>query len=467
MKQAKKVVNIRIDHLVKQLSDPRVFFSFKSCFKDVEIQKSSREIFSEKYKCRMSVAPSLRKSAFDVSLSVNLIDDNILLMESKDSASLIDLEDIMFLDTSQSLPAKTIVYSCLVMKGKLVSSYKSAKKQAEYMFMGLQLLDDIVNECLDLRGGQVLPEGSIPKGYNFRMDIEARNDPRYNETFDVKHFGFLKGLPAFEKEDGQEPDPNSVIQLRTTGTIQSARRTTFEEKIKGYKIGEEGGVICVNPAEIQSQEGILTDVAARFGKSILAGTGVSGVSLPVRIFEPRTALERILGYWAYMPYYLRLAADTGDLLERMKYACMFSLSGYWSCCGQKKPFQPILGETLQGFWEDGTSISMEYTNHIPPICHFFFEDVEKRFRFYGHHEFKIKLSGATVVGQNYGPNVVEFNDGSALDFYYPVGEITGVMFGTRNMCYTGAYIVRYPAADMEALIELPGLGKGTVPNEVR
>ena len=38
------------------------------------------------------------------------------------------------------------------------------------------------------------------------------------------------------------------------------------------------------------------------------GRGVVGISLPVRIFEPRSLLERITDWWTLFPYYFNLAS---------------------------------------------------------------------------------------------------------------------------------------------------------------
>ena len=38
---------------------------------------------------------------------------------------------------------------------------------------------------------------------------------------------------------------------------------------------------------------------------------------------------------------------------------------------QRKPFNPILGETYEAFWPNGTKIYAEHTSHHPPIMNFF------------------------------------------------------------------------------------------------
>jgi len=44
------------------------------------------------------------------------------------------------------------------------------------------------------------------------------------------------------------------------------------------------------------------------------------------------------------------------------------------CTGQNKPFNPLLGETLQGHYDDGTTFYCEHTSHHPPISNFLVED---------------------------------------------------------------------------------------------
>jgi hypothetical protein len=52
-----------------------------------------------------------------------------------------------------------------------------------------------------------------------------------------------------------------------------------------------------------------------------------GVSLPVRIFEPRSMIERIGDWWAYAPIYLTPSAKIVDPIERMMNAIAFGFSG--------------------------------------------------------------------------------------------------------------------------------------------
>ena len=59
----------------------------------------------------------------------------------------------------------------------------------------------------------------------------------------------------------------------------------------------------------------------------MEGKAIVGVSLPVRIFEPRSTLERMVDWWCTAPIYLTNAARETNPLERMKHVICFLISG--------------------------------------------------------------------------------------------------------------------------------------------
>jgi hypothetical protein len=62
---------------------------------------------------------------------------------------------------------------------------------------------------------------------------------------------------------------------------------------------------------------------------VFSGQSVIGISLPVRIFEPRSLLERICDWYGFAPVYLKQAAKTTDKLERFKLVITFALAGLY------------------------------------------------------------------------------------------------------------------------------------------
>ncbi len=59
----------------------------------------------------------------------------------------------------------------------------------------------------------------------------------------------------------------------------------------------------------------------------MEGRGIVGISLPVRIFERRSLIEKLCDVWATGPNYLKKAALERDPLERLKYVITFMISG--------------------------------------------------------------------------------------------------------------------------------------------
>lgn len=59
----------------------------------------------------------------------------------------------------------------------------------------------------------------------------------------------------------------------------------------------------------------------------MEGKAIIGLSLPVKIFEKRSMLEKICDLWSTGPIYLTKAAKCTDPIERMKNVIAFAISG--------------------------------------------------------------------------------------------------------------------------------------------
>lgn len=62
-----------------------------------------------------------------------------------------------------------------------------------------------------------------------------------------------------------------------------------------------------------------------------------------------------------------------------------------------KPFNPILGETLQATFADGSEIYCEHTSHHPPISNYLMYPKDKKgYIYYGFYEFVGSMSGNSL-----------------------------------------------------------------------
>lgn len=101
----------------------------------------------------------------------------------------------------------------------------------------------------------------------------------------------------------------------------------LSERFPGYEKMDNGALQCKNKDELDCQSGIFYDIIKRAGKTLMEGKGIVGISLPVKIFEKRSMVEKMCDLWCTGPTYLNKAALTGDFLERMRLVVTFVVSG--------------------------------------------------------------------------------------------------------------------------------------------
>ncbi len=192
-------------------------------------------------------------------------------------------------------------------------------------------------------------------------------------------------------------------------------------------------------AELDRQKNVIWEVVKTLGKNLVNGKDLIGISLPVQLFEPRSYLHRLTDGWWSAPIYLNKAAEAEDPLTRFKHVITFIISGFFNTCENQKgkPFNPILGETFQGLYEDGTAIFCEQASHHPPVTCWMMIGPNESWRYYGYGEWSASFWGNSVKGHQYGPNFITFPDGTEITFSLPEVNVGGLLFGDRILEYTG------------------------------
>ena len=109
----------------------------------------------------------------------------------------------------------------------------------------------------------------------------------------------------------------------------------------------------------------------------------------------------------------------------------FNLGGFYILADQDKPFNPILGETFQGHFKDGTSLYCEHTSHHPPITNFHMQTPDSSFEFWGYYEFVGTMGANSLKSGLRGPNHIRFSDGQHIRFKMPDFKLSGTVMGER------------------------------------
>ena len=230
-----------------------------------------------------------------------------------------------------------------------------------------------------------------------------------------------------------------LYDVNPKSILTYGKRLPLELRFPGYIRNPEGGVECRNTQELRCQEGIILEVMKRAGQQLLEGKNVVAISLPVRIFEPQSTVTRITEVWGAGPNLINKAAAVRSPLERMKYVISYAIAGLHMNIKQLKPFNPILGETYEGYWPDGTKIYIEHMSHHPPISRFLLIS-QNNWKIYGYYEYIAKLKGFTgnVIGGCFkGPNCIDFGNDDVITYNLPSMNISGLMYGRRIMEWEG------------------------------
>jgi len=204
---------------------------------------------------------------------------------------------------------------------------------------------------------------------------------------------------------------------------------------------KEGGLWFKDEVELKRQRGIAWEVVKGLGNSILEGKELVSTTLPIHLFEPRSFLERLTDIWAYAPRYLTRAADIkGDPVLRLKYVIAFAVSGLHLLTTARKPFNPLLGETYQARFANGTQIFIEQTTHHPPASNWEVFPNDKSYKFHGNCTWSASTRANTIKGTQRGPCHIDFPDGSRVTYSLPDILIKGVMWGDRVTELSGSII---------------------------
>lgn len=214
---------------------------------------------------------------------------------------------------------------------------------------------------------------------------------------------------------------------------------TKEDLYSGFKIEKNGSIKVIDEDLKERQKGVLGEVVKNLGTKIVSGKKIVGMSLPVRIFEPRSQIERILDIFHLFPHFMPKAVKTQDTVERIK-LIISSIAGCISHNpSQLKPFNPVLGETYQGEFNKETKIYSEHISHHPAISYFNIDG--KEWKIYGQWTYNAEIGMNKFLIFNEGWINLVFNDGEKFKIMFPTIEMKGVLVGSTNARASGSIIV--------------------------
>lgn len=96
------------------------------------------------------------------------------------------------------------------------------------------------------------------------------------------------------------------------------------------------------------------------GKQIITGKfNLTTIGCPIKIMISKSNLESIIGGTAVFPMLINKAAQSTDIFNRFILVMVAVLSSFFYTNEFFKPLNPILGETLQASYADGSTVYAE------------------------------------------------------------------------------------------------------------
>ena len=101
------------------------------------------------------------------------------------------------------------------------------------------------------------------------------------------------------------------------------------------------------------------DIIKQIGKKIISGDfNLTTISFPIKCMLPLTILQTIAKSYFQFPIYVNLASIQNDPLERFKLVVVATLSSFHKSSHFIKPMNPILGETYDMLFSDGSKVKI-------------------------------------------------------------------------------------------------------------
>ena len=188
---------------------------------------------------------------------------------------------------------------------------------------------------------------------------------------------FINGLPDAVGEEDQDEDviyklvEDNVVYnqmnkdeifrwIKLPIQIQKPTNGSKSEEPRHPEAHKDGGKVCTNEKVKTALRNTGKKILKEIGKKILSGDfNLTTVSFPIKCMIPMTALQKALSSTCLFPFYMNKATETKDPIERIKFVICATLGQFFINLSFLKPLNPIIGETCQGSYPDGTQLYAE------------------------------------------------------------------------------------------------------------
>ena len=236
----------------------------------------------------------------------------------------------------------------------------------------------------------------------------------------------------------------------------------FELKLKDSNYSHErsvainsnskDGVKPMTPEEQEFERKLNWELVKRFTMAIFK-MDITRFSFPVGYNEPRTFVERATDLFSFLvTEYIDKALEQTNPSERLAYLATGIIAGFHLYLQQKKPWNPLLGETYVGEWPNGTRMYGEQTSHHPPVSNMQIIPPHGNWTMDAQFNFGIDPGVTKVVILQKGVTRLCLKDGTVIEWEFPNIAVTGILYGDRVIKINGPFVMHDLKNNLEAYL---------------
>ena len=277
------------------------------------------------------------------------------------------------------------------------------------------------------------------------IEIKDKNNPYIYSYLDWHPYSFCTGHRKWGYVEGKLEAPSPIY----LDNEEWCKKKNLSKNVilKGILIKEDVGLLLVDPLICAKFTGMLSDLI----KQILKVVFGHKISLNVKLFEPLSLTQTLLNYFSFTPKFILPATNLNITpLDRMKYVISLGISGLYMNAKQLKPFNPLICETFQGYFdmenlnieENQIEVFSEQISNYPTLTRYYI--INKNFKMYGYFDLSLetKSLGNKIICFTKGINTVDFfKINEKINFSIPSSKIVNAIAkDDRSAHYVGVMI---------------------------
>ena len=288
-----------------------------------------------------------------------------------------------------------------LLDSKRISNISNVRK------LSIEFLANLYNKGVESKSMTSTIDSNDSHLLEFKSGIKINPSNPYIYSINKLHpFSFFYGTKLLiydnKKKNLIVPAPKFISSEDWMKEPDYSRKGIY----KGIILDNKNGLVTVDPNINKKYAGLFKNIIWQLLKVPFG----HHISLHIKMFQPRTLMERTTNIFSYANKYLIPASDPNiSAMKRFKYVLTFAISGFYIPAQQLKPFNPFLGETFQGEFSNGAKVYLEQVTHNPLAMRFyiFYKNI---YRITGYFAFSVVTEnlGSNVYVVQKGPINVEF-----------------------------------------------------------